>query len=201
MFCQLSQLTRSIIEDDTLKCVTIPSDNFYVMRVNGIDIGDNEFKLISKTEFNEIVNNYIAEFQLTPEEITINSKSFKLEHLNVDELSYDFDSDLCSFTLYNIYRMSFEKPSLYNTFKNTGDIRVILDLINKYDYTDEEASMVINIYEPYENDYIPEVEHIEVLLMYFPTSEVSHNTMNAIKNTFPDRVNPILELQSKRLNP
>ncbi len=92
--------------------------------------------------------------------------------------------------------MSFEKPSLYNTFNTTNDIRVIIDLIHKYDYTDEEASEVINIYEPYEYQTIPEVEHIEVLLAYFPKSIISHNTMNAIKNSFPDRVKPILELQN-----
>lgn len=92
--------------------------------------------------------------------------------------------------------MSFEKPSLYDTFIASGDIRVIIDLINKYDYTDEEASEVINIYEPYENHHIPEVEHIEVLLMYFPKSKISHNTINAIKNSFPNRVKPILELQN-----
>jgi hypothetical protein len=93
-------------------------------------------------------------------------------------------------------RMSFVKPSLYDTFKMKSDIRVIIDLINKYDYTDEEVSEVINIYEPYEHYHIPEVEHIEVLLMYFPKSKISHNTMNAIKNSFPDRVEPILKLQN-----
>ena len=92
-----------------------------------------------------------------------------------------------------------EKPSLYETFNNTSDIREIIDLINKYDYTDEEVSEVINIYEPYENNYIPEVEHIETLLMYFPKSKISYNTMNAIKNSFPDRVKYILELQNINL--
>ncbi len=95
--------------------------------------------------------------------------------------------------------MSFEKPSLYNTFTNTGDIRNIVDLINKYDYTDEEVSDVINVYEPYEDNCIPEVEHIEVLLSYFPKSKISHNTMNAIKKSFPNRVEPILELQNRHL--
>jgi hypothetical protein len=94
--------------------------------------------------------------------------------------------------------MSFEKPSLYNTFTTTSDIRCIIDLINKYDYTDEEVSEVINIYEPYEDNNIPEVEHIEVLLMYFPKSIISHNTMNAIKKSFPDRVEPILKLQKSQ---
>lgn len=94
-------------------------------------------------------------------------------------------------------RMSFYKPSLYVAFKNAGDISEIIDLIDKYYYTDEEASEVINFYEPYENNYIPEVEHIEVLLTYFPKGEISNNTMNAIKNCFPDRVKPILELQNR----
>ena len=93
--------------------------------------------------------------------------------------------------------MSFEKPSLYTTFNTTSDIRGIIDLINKYEYTDEEVSELINIYEPYEDNNIPEVEHIEVLLMYFPKSKISHNTMDAIKNSFPDRVKPILDLQNR----
>jgi hypothetical protein len=79
---------------------------------------------------------------------------------------------------------------------NTGDIRAVIALIDTYDYTNEEASKVINMYEPYENDHISEVEHIEVLLSYFPKSEISHNTMKAIKNSFPSRVKYITELQN-----
>ena len=93
--------------------------------------------------------------------------------------------------------MSIEKPSLVKEYETTADIRVIINLINKYNYTDEEANEVINIYEPYENDYIPEVEHIETLLLYFPNSRVSNNTMNAIKKCFPHMVEPILKLQNR----
>ena len=93
-----------------------------------------------------------------------------------------------------------EKPSLYNVFKTTGDIRVIIDLIDKYNYIDEEVSEevsdIINIYEPYEDNYIPEIEHIEVLLMYFPKSKITYNTINAIKKSFPNRVEYILGLKS-----
>lgn len=93
--------------------------------------------------------------------------------------------------------MSFVKPSLYDAFMSTGDIRNLIDLINKYNYTIEEVSEVINIYEPYEDNYIPEVQHIEVLLMYFPKSIISPNTMYAIQKCFPNRVEAILELQKQ----
>lgn len=56
--------------------------------------------------------------------------------------------------------MSLEKPSLYKEFDNTGDMRCLINLIEKYKYTDEEESEVINIYTPDENGKIPEVEHI-----------------------------------------
>lgn len=32
------------------------------------------------------------------------------------------------------------KPSLFEVFKNTGDIREIIDLINKYDYSSNDIS-------------------------------------------------------------
>lgn len=93
--------------------------------------------------------------------------------------------------------MLFEKPSLYYAFVTSGDIRVLIDLINTYEYTDEEASEVINCYEPYDNNYIPEVEHIETMLSHFPNSNVSHSTMTAIQTSFPNRAGYILQLTSR----
>jgi hypothetical protein len=92
----------------------------------------------------------------------------------------------------------FEKPSLYNVYLNSGDIRIIIQLIEKYDYTDEEVSQIINIYEPYEDNRIPEVEHIGVLLSYFPNSFISQNTMNAVKNSFPDTYDYIQKIIQKK---
>ena len=40
--------------------------------------------------------------------------------------------------------MLFKKPSLYNTFNCSGDIREIVNLIGKYNYTNNEVSDVIN---------------------------------------------------------
>lgn len=91
--------------------------------------------------------------------------------------------------------MSIEKPSLYEEFVKTGDIRSLIFLMENYKYTDEEASKVINIYKPDENGKIPEVEHIEVLLNFFPKAEISDETMSAIKNSFPDAVEYIVKLQ------
>jgi hypothetical protein len=93
---------------------------------------------------------------------------------------------------------SFEKPSLYNVYLNSGDIRIIIHLIEKYDYTDEEVSQVINIHEPYEDNRIPEVEHIGVLLSYFPNSFISQNTMDAVKNSFPDTYDYIQKIIQKK---
>ena len=92
-----------------------------------------------------------------------------------------------------------EKPSLRDEWAKSGDIRVLYHLIENYDYTDEEVSEVINYYEPYENDYIPEVEHIHVLLLYFPTSKISENTMNAIKKCYPDFIKDIEIIQKRAL--
>jgi hypothetical protein len=94
--------------------------------------------------------------------------------------------------------MSETKKSLKEEFISSGDIRVILDLIQQYKYTDEEVGEVINIYEPYTNNQIPEVEHIEVLLQYFPNSKVSEETMNAIKCGFPNEYNYIKQLQNQK---
>lgn len=94
-----------------------------------------------------------------------------------------------------------ERVPLLDIFSETGDIRELIYLIEKYahtdPYTEKDASEVINMYEPYENNHIPETEHIEVLLQYFPHSKISDNTMNAVKNTFPDRVDCIIRLQNR----
>lgn len=88
-----------------------------------------------------------------------------------------------------------EKPSLYNEFVKNGDVRILYDLIQTYNYTNEEVSEVINIYEPDESGRIPEVEHIEMLLSLFPKSALSVKTINAILKSFPDRYVYIIELQ------
>lgn len=94
---------KSIIQQNTsIQYLNIPNYNFCVMRVNGIDISDNEFKFISYDDFFEIVNNYITEFNLTSNQINVSNNKFTLEYLHVDETNYVFDADLCSFTLYHI---------------------------------------------------------------------------------------------------
>ena len=93
--------------------------------------------------------------------------------------------------------MSDEKPSLYNAFSECGDIRYIIQLLEQYSYNEEDASEVINCYEPDENGQIPEVEHIEVLVQYFPKSYVSSETMSAIRLNFPNMVECITNLMKK----
>lgn len=90
------------------------------------------------------------------------------------------------------------KPSLKQTFIESVDIRVLIDLISKYDYTDDEAPEVINIYELDENGKIPEVEHIEVMLLYFPNSNISQNTLDGIKNSFPNELEYINRLKNTK---
>lgn len=89
------------------------------------------------------------------------------------------------------------KPSLIEEFQNNGDIRVIIDLVKKYKYTDDEASELINYYKPYNINDIPEVEHIEVMLYHFPNALVTQSTLNAIKHSFPNRLEYILSLMIK----
>lgn len=96
--------------------------------------------------------------------------------------------------------MTSVKQSLYETFCNSGDIRGLIQLIEQYDYTDDEASEVINnVYTPDEHGIIPEVEHIEVMLWYFPQSYVSSDTMNAIKRSYPWRVEHIINTIKTRM--
>ena len=89
--------------------------------------------------------------------------------------------------------MSFVPPSLFDNFKKNGDIRIIIQLIEKYTYNEKDIEDVIHIYEPYIDYFIPEVEHIEVLISYFPKSKISESTINAIKKSFPDRLKYILK--------
>lgn len=93
--------------------------------------------------------------------------------------------------------MSFEKPSLYIEYVNNGDIRGLIQLINTYKYTDDEASEVINLYTPDHNNKIPEVEHIVQLLKYFPKAKISKETMSAIKNSYPNMIKTINQLKNK----
>ena len=95
--------------------------------------------------------------------------------------------------------MNFEKPSLYQRWIDTGDIRVLYECITNYSYTIEEVSHVINFYEPDEFRKIPEVEHIETLLTYYPKKiNISYSTMRAIKNSFPNRLDYIIKLNNKK---
>lgn len=73
--------------------------------------------------------------------------------------------------------------SLMEHWSESGDIRVLLGLIEKYNYTMEDVSDVINCYEDLVS--IPEVEHIETMLQYFPEATVSDKTMSQIKTSYP----------------
>lgn len=79
------------------------------------------------------------------------------------------------------------KPSLYDTYRTHGDIRELIDLLHQYDYTEVEASEVMNMYEPDTEGRIPEVEHTEVILSFFPTCYISPQTTEAIQRSFPAR--------------
>jgi len=77
------------------------------------------------------------------------------------------------------------------------DYRGLIRLIETYNYTDDEASEVINMYEPYEDGHIPEVEHIEIILSYFPKSTITEETMKAIKKCYPHELDYINKLRNK----
>jgi hypothetical protein len=95
--------------------------------------------------------------------------------------------------------MNFEKPSLYQEYLNRGDVRTLSDYINRFQYTIEEVSEVINFYEPDEFNKIPEVEHIETLLTHYQKKiNISYFTLRAIKNSFPKRFPYIVELNYKK---
>ena len=55
--------------------------------------------------------------------------------------------------------MSFVSPSLFDNFKKKWRY-----IIEKYTYIED----VIHIYEPYIDNQISYIEHIEVLISYFP---------------------------------
>ena len=88
--------------------------------------------------------------------------------------------------------MNTEKPNLKQVFSNTGDIRYIIDLFDIYQYTDDEVSELVNIYLLYENNYIPEVEHIEVVSQYYPNCALSNQTLKGVEISFPERYKYII---------
>lgn len=77
-----------------------------IMCVHGIDCADNEFTFMEETEFRNIVDRYISEFELQPEDIHITSNRLVVNELTVFSTDYTFTSDLCSFTLYQIYKVN-----------------------------------------------------------------------------------------------
>jgi len=95
-----------------------------------------------------------------------------------------------------LFREKPEKPSLKEEYIK-HDCRALIRLIETYNYTDDEASEVINMYEPYEDEHIFEVEHIEVILSYFPKSTITEATMNAIEKCYPHELDYINKLRNK----
>jgi hypothetical protein len=69
------------------------------------------------------------------------------------------------------------KPSLM-TFD--GDARVLCDLIEKYEYTNEEVSEIVNIYDN-EELYLPEVEHIYAVIYKYPKVKFNLNVLKSLK--------------------
>ena len=94
--------------------------------------------------------------------------------------------------------MNFEKPSLTQTYI-AGDVRALCMCLTQFTYTIEEVSDVINFYELSYEEEIPEVEHIEVLLTYYPNKiNISYYTLIAIKNSFPERLAHIINTNNKK---
>jgi hypothetical protein len=95
--------------------------------------------------------------------------------------------------------MNFEKPSLYQNYVNRGDVRVLYQLITEFSYTVEEVSEVINCYELNYSFQIPEVEHIETIVTYYPNKiNISGFTLKSIANSFPERLEYIIKLNNKK---
>jgi hypothetical protein len=79
------------------------------------------------------------------------------------------------------------KPNILDAYSDSGDIRVLHDLLITFSYTNEEISEVLNMYESYDNNTIPEVEHIELLLRFYPNAKINNATLHAIRNSWPNR--------------
>ncbi len=73
------------------------------------------------------------------------------------QIIYDLKNEILNISILNkiFNKMSETKRSLKEEFISSGDIIVILDLIQQHNYTNEEVSEVINIYEPYTDNQIP----------------------------------------------
>jgi hypothetical protein len=91
---------NEVIDDIDEIPLNITENNFYVMYVIGLDV--KEFEFTTKNDFEQIVNNYINEFELTPEEIHIKNKEFTLDNYLIKETFYELDGDICQFCLYHI---------------------------------------------------------------------------------------------------
>ena len=91
--------------------------------------------------------------------------------------------------MYQISRIKIKndnkKPSLVEEYSK-GDCRNIIYLFENYTYTNEEIYELINCHEPYENNIIPEIEHIIAVLKYSKNIKnlISEETMSAIKNCY-----------------
>jgi hypothetical protein len=80
--------------------VNILNGEVNVMRINGICTSDYKLALTTKTEFNQIVNDYILKFNITEEEMTITTSDYNLNGIHIHETKYELDADLFVFCLY-----------------------------------------------------------------------------------------------------
>ncbi len=58
-----------------------------------------------------------------------------------------------------------------------GDARILCDLIEKYEYTNEEVSELVNIYDSEDLD-LPDVEHIYAVIYKYPKVEFTLNLLH-----------------------
>ena len=96
------QLTIETVIDTDHEYVDIPTEDFSVMKVYGID--SYEFVKINEPKFFEIMREYFIQFDTTLEQLTlIQEPTIQLENLIVTTTKYiEPGGDLCSFTLYKI---------------------------------------------------------------------------------------------------
>lgn len=102
---ELDIVSKNTINTDVknyfFQYVPITDDDFFVMQIFGVDPGDNEFKIINENEYEELLQNYIDDFDLKDEEISTTVENHDFEHFFATEIHTFFDCGLCRFSLYH----------------------------------------------------------------------------------------------------
>lgn len=80
-----------------------------------------------------------------------------------------------------------QRPNLEAIWHESGDVRVLWDIITTYTYTSDEVNELIETYAPYplnDNYALPTLEHIYTVMYHYPKCKISSETLEQIKRQY-----------------